>query len=89
MRKVSKVEVRLNGALGHCRCGAQTTKIVAVDGIPNQVALNGKLNIPFCDECFAKSAFRRRAMREDEESRMAESIESQQEQKQQTRRNRL
>jgi hypothetical protein len=86
---MSRIEVRLNGALGHCRCGAQTTTIIAVDGIPSEIALNGKMNIPFCDECFAKSAFRRRVMRDDEESRMAGSNESHLQRKQQTRRNGL
>jgi hypothetical protein len=86
---MSRVKVRLNGALGHCRCGAQTTKVISVDGIPSEIALNGKMNIPFCDECFAKSALGRRAMRGDEESRMAGSNESQQTREQQTRRNRL
>jgi hypothetical protein len=73
---MGRVKVRLNGALGHCRCGAQTTKVIAVDGVPSEIALNGKMNIPFCNECFAKSALGLRAMRDDEESRMAGSNES-------------
>jgi hypothetical protein len=50
--------------------------------------LNGRMNIPFCDLCFAKSALGRRVMLGDEESRMAGSKESP-ERKQQTSRNRL
>ena len=38
---MSKVEVRLNGALGHCRCGAPTTRVIAVEGIPREIAPNG------------------------------------------------
>ena len=79
---MSRVEVRLNGALGHCRCGAQATKVIAVDGIPSEIALNGKMNIPFCDECFAKSALGRRAIRHNEEGLIAGSNEFQQERKQ-------
>jgi hypothetical protein len=73
MRKVSKVEVRVNGALGYCRCGTQAPKLIALDGIPRESAPNRKMNIPFCDECFAKSALGRRATRRDKETQWAPS----------------
>jgi len=52
---MAKIEVRLDGALGHCsECGAQATKIAAVTGIPSHIPTcgTGRLNIPFCDRCF-------------------------------------
>jgi hypothetical protein len=42
--------------------------VIAVDGIPKEIAPNGKMNIPFCDECFAISALGRRAMRDEKET---------------------
>jgi hypothetical protein len=48
-----KNSVRADRALAACwKCGAQTTKVVVVEGVPRHICQNGRANMPFCDACY-------------------------------------
>jgi len=52
------ITIKKNGNLGACsECGDTTTKVVAVSGVPRAISMNGYVNIPFCDACFAASSW--------------------------------
>lgn len=57
--------VKLNGRLGHCMCGNQTTTILKVHGVPRHISPSGMMDMPYCDNCLPAEA---KAMRDHEGS---------------------